>query len=139
MTTLGVDVGTVRIGLAVGDPTGTIATPLETRQRQPEAALWQGLHTLISERGVTTAVVGLPRRMDGREAEAAALARDFAAELRRRTGIDVEMWDERLTTVQAERSMIAAGTRRRQRRERIDAVAAALILQSWLDARTRAR
>ena len=82
-------------------------------------------------------MVGLPRRLDGSEGEAAAAARALADEASRECGLPVEMWDERLTTVAAERALIAGGMRRQRRRETVDAVAAALMLQSWLDARTR--
>jgi putative Holliday junction resolvase len=73
--------------------------------------------------------------LDGSEGEAAQEARRFAAEVERRTGMAVELWDERLTTVQAERTLVDAGVRRSRRRTRVDAVAAALLLQNWLDAR----
>jgi putative Holliday junction resolvase len=82
-------------------------------------------------------VVGLPRRLDGSEGGSAADARHVAAQVRARTGLPVEMWDERFTTAAAERSLIANGRRRAQRRRSVDAVAASLLLQSWLDARAR--
>ena len=134
---LGIDVGTVRVGVAVGDPTGVIASPVESLPRRDAPALWERLRRIVAEHECERAVVGLPRMMDGSEGSAAAAARAFAAELHAALGIPVEMWDERLTTVQAERSMIAAGTRRRQRRERIDAVAAGIMLQAWLDSQRR--
>ena len=137
MTTpaLGVDVGSVRVGLAGSDETGTIATPLQTVPRRPAEALWRAVATVVAERLPLRIVVGLPRRLDGGEGDAARDAREVAAELERRTGLPVDLWDERFTTVAAERSMIAAGMRREDRRRRIDAVAASLLLQSWLDSR----
>jgi len=84
---------------------------------------------------VERVVIGLPRRLDGSEGVAAEQARHFASELERRTTAPVELWDERFTTVIAERSLIESGVRRRRRREVIDAVAAAVLLQSWLDSR----
>lgn len=137
MTTpaLGIDVGTVRVGLAGSDETGTIATPLRTVPRQPAARLWREVEQVVVERLPERIVVGLPLRLDGSEGDSAVDARGVAEQLHRRTGLPVEMWDERFTTVAAERSMIAAGQRRAKRRETIDAVAATLLLQSWLDSR----
>jgi putative Holliday junction resolvase len=132
---LGVDVGTVRVGLAGSDETGTIATPLRTVPRQPAARLWAEVEQVVVARLPERIVVGLPRRLDGSEGKSAVDARGVAEQLHRRTGLPVEMWDERFTTAAAERSMIAAGQRRAKRRERIDAVAATLLLQSWLDSR----
>lgn len=140
MTTpaIGVDVGTVRVGLAGSDETGLLATPLRTVPRQPAARLWQEVGEVVDERMPARIVVGLPRRLDGSEGESAADARAVADQLHRRTGLPVEMWDERFTTVAAERSLIAAGRRRAQRRRTVDAVAASLLLQSWLDSRANA-
>jgi putative Holliday junction resolvase len=134
---LGVDVGTVRVGLAGSDETGTIATPLRTVPRQPAARLWREVAEVVGERLPERIVVGLPRRLDGSEGDSALDARTLAAQLRDHTGLPVEMWDERFTTVAAERTLIASGQRRARRRERIDAVAATLLLQSWLDSRAR--
>jgi putative Holliday junction resolvase len=140
MTTpaLGVDVGTVRVGLAGSDETGLLATPLRTVLRQPAARLWEEVSRVVDERMPACIVVGLPRRLDGTEGESAADARAVADQLRKRTGLPVEMWDERFTTAAAERSLIAAGRRRAQRRRTVDAVAASLLLQSWLDSRANA-
>jgi putative Holliday junction resolvase len=132
---LGVDVGTVRVGVAGSDETGAIATPLRTLPRRPERRLWQEMQLLVAERLPERIVVGLPLRLDGSEGDSAVDARGVAAQLQRRTGLPVEMWDERFTTAAAERSLIAAGRRRARRRETIDAVAATLLLQSWLDSR----
>ncbi|MBJ7595030.1 MAG: Holliday junction resolvase RuvX [Candidatus Dormibacteraeota bacterium] len=132
---LGVDVGTVRVGLAGSDETGVIATPLRTVPRQPAARLWREVREVVEERLPACIVVGLPRRLDGSEGESAADARAVADQLHKRTGLPVEMWDERFTTAAAERSLIAAGQRRAQRRRSVDAVAATLLLQSWLDYR----
>jgi putative Holliday junction resolvase len=134
---LGLDIGSVRVGVAAGDPTGTIATPLAVLPRTQPRRLWQRLREEVDSRGVTRLVVGLPRRLDGSEGDMARDARDFAETARRELALEVVMWDERLTTAQAERSLIAAGQRRTVRRQRVDAVAAALMLQSWLDSRRR--
>lgn len=136
---LGVDVGTVRVGFAGSDDTGTIATPLRTVPRRPAATLWREVSAIVGERLPDRIVVGLPRRLDGSEGDSAADARGLAEQLHRRTGLPVEMWDERFTTAAAERSLIAAGQRRAQRRRSVDAVAAALLLQSWLDSRVHTR
>ncbi len=135
---MGVDVGTVRVGVAGSDETGTIATPLRTISRRPTARLWEEVTEVVEERRPVRIVVGLPRRLDGSEGESAADARRLADELHRHTGLPVEMWDERFTTAAAERSLIAAGRRRAARRRSIDSVAASLLLQSWLDARAGA-
>jgi putative pre-16S rRNA nuclease len=103
--------------------------------RRPAARLWREVELVVVDRLPERIVVGLPLRLDGSEGDSAVDARGVAEELHRRTGLPVEMWDERFTTVAAERSMIAAGQRRARRRETIDAVAATLLLQSWLDSR----
>jgi len=131
---LGIDVGSVRIGLAISDETCTLASPVAT---VPNAArtLWTRLEREIEEREVDRVVIGLPRLLDGTEGEAAESARAFAAELGRRTTTPIELWDERFTTTIAERSLIESGLRRKRRRAVIDSVAAAVLLQSWLDSR----
>lgn len=136
---LGVDVGSVRVGIAASDETRLIATPLESLQRRDRRALMSRITAIAAEREATTAVVGLPRMLDGSEGDAARAARAFGDELAADTGLAVEYWDERFTTAEAERSMIAAGIRREARRKRIDAVAAALILQGWLNSRKHHR
>lgn len=93
------------------------------------------LACIASREGVKRVVVGLPRRLAGDEGPAAERVRKFVAALSERVAVPVVTWDERMTTVQAERAMLAGGMRRRQRRGRIDKVAAALMLQSYLDAR----
>ena len=129
---LGLDAGSVRIGVAATDPTGTIASPVTTLRRD-DPALLERIGAEARVRGATRIVVGLPRAMSGAEGAAAESARRFAEEVARGTDLPVEMWDERLTSVQAERSLVATGMRRRRRREVADAVAAGLMLQAWLD------
>jgi putative holliday junction resolvase len=131
---LGIDVGSVRIGLAISDETCTIASPIATVPNESRT-LWPRIEREMEDRQVDRVVIGLPRRLDGTEGEAAQGARTFAAELALRTTIHIELWDERFTTTIAERSLIASGVRRKRRREVIDSVAAAVLLQSWLDAR----
>ena len=135
---LGIDVGTARLGLAASDPTQTVALPVATLPRGArDAETLSRLTREISERDVAVIVVGLPRQLDGSEGDAAAAARRFAAQLGKRTRARVELWDERFTTALAERSLVEAGVRRSRRRQTVDAVAATLILQSWLDSRRR--
>ena len=134
---LGIDAGTVRVGVAASDPSLPVATPVAVLRRDAPR-FWDSLLQLVRERGASHAVVGLPLRADGGEGDAAQMARTFAAELQRRSGCEVTLWDERFTSQQAERSLLQGGMRRRQRREHIDAVAATLLLQSWLDHRYRA-
>jgi putative Holliday junction resolvase len=131
---LGIDVGSVRIGLAISDETCTIASAVATVPNEART-LWTRLEREIEDREVDRVVIGLPRSLDGSEGEAAQSARAFAAELARRTTRPIELWDERFTTTIAERSLIESGLRRKKRREVIDSVAAAVLLQSWLDSR----
>lgn len=133
---LGVDFGERRIGVALSDPTATVASPLSVVERVGPRKDANAIGRLVEREGVVTVVVGLPRTLDGDERRSAEEARAFADRIRRRLpGLPVHLWDERLTTAQAEREMIADGARRSRRRQRVDAVAATLILQSWLDAR----
>jgi putative Holliday junction resolvase len=135
---LALDPGSVRVGVAASDAAVTVATPVGSFPRDP-ATLWPRLLREVRDRGVRHIVVGLPRRLDGSEGPAAAAARDLAAEAEDRTGVPCELWDERFTTVQAERQLIASGARRRRRRDVVDAAAATLLLQSWLDSSARRR
>ena len=133
---LGVDLGDARIGLAVSDPLGHIAQPLETVQCVGPKKDVQRIVARAKELEVAVIVVGLPLLMSGEEGERALEAREFASQLERRlAGVPVELWDERLTTVQAERTMISDGVRRRRRKTSVDSIAAALILQGYLDSR----
>jgi putative Holliday junction resolvase len=134
--TLGLDAGSVRVGLAATDPTATIASPVATLPRR-DREFWNRVREEARERGAERVVVGLPLRLDGTEGEAAVAARALADEVSRQTGLPVEMWDERLSSVAAERALLESGMRRERRRETIDAVAAAIMLQGWLDAARR--
>ncbi len=136
MRALGVDFGEKRIGLAVSDPTGTIATPLETLVRRTGRRVPYGkIEALARENGVEHVVVGLPLSLDGSESDWCAEVRTMGAELGRRLGVDVAFVDERMTSVRAERAVRSVGLRKRAREEkaRVDAAAAQLILQAWLD------
>lgn len=133
---LGVDPGTKRIGLAVSDLTGTIASPLLVVQRSksPRHDLTEIARIARTEEAEVI-VVGLPINMDGSLGPAAKAATLFAERLATVAGVPVELHDERRTTVTADRAMLAAGLNAIERRQRVDKVAAAVMLQSWLDAR----
>jgi len=132
---MAVDPGSRRVGVAVSDPTGTIAQPLSAVPAEPAETLTERLATLAREQEATGLVVGLPRRLDGSQGPEAKAARALADGLRRATGLPVALVDERLTSVAAERALLAGGASRARRRELSDQVAAALILQSYLDGR----
>ncbi|HKF19535.1 MAG TPA: Holliday junction resolvase RuvX [Candidatus Dormibacteraeota bacterium] len=130
---LAVDPGSRRVGVAVSDPTGTIAQPLTVLSAHPTDTLIERLTTLTREHEATALVVGLPRRLDGRLGPEAEAALSLADQLRAATGLEVTMVDERLTSVAAERALLSSGASRARRRRLSDQVAAALILQTFLD------
>jgi putative Holliday junction resolvase len=136
---LAVDLGERRIGLALSDASGTLASPLRTLEASGDPE-HDRLAVVMAARDAEAQVivVGLPRSLSGREGPAARRARAEAAALAEVAGeITVELHDERFTTRDAERALGAAGTRRRERRARVDAAAAAIILQSYLDAKAK--
>jgi putative Holliday junction resolvase len=136
---LGVDVGSVRIGLALCDPDGVLASPLETvaRDMKRGSDLTRIAH-LVAEREVIEVIVGLPRSLSGTEGRAALAVRDYTAALTARLApIPVHLSDERLTTVIAGRTLTQRGVRGSKRRAVVDQAAAVLILQGWLDAERR--
>lgn len=136
---LGVDVGTVRIGVAVSDPDGILATPVETVRRERGTAHLRRLATLVDELQVVEVVVGLPRTLADRAGSSAEDAVGVADELAGRIRpVPVRLADERLTTVSAARSLREAGVRSRDQRGKIDQAAAVAILQGWLDQRRAA-
>jgi putative Holliday junction resolvase len=133
---LGLDLGTVRIGVAVSDSIGIIASPHSViRRGEDHGADHAAIAAIVSELEVGRVVVGLPLSMDGSVGPAAEAALEEIDELGDRLAVPVEPYDERLTTVSAERSLREGGVRGRSRRDVIDKVAAAVILQSWLDGR----
>lgn len=132
---VGVDVGSVRVGVAVSDPDAILATPLVTLDRDAagERDLIE-LAAIVAEHDAVEVVVGLPVGLSGRDGAAAALARDYAAALESRIApIPVRVIDERLTTVSAERSLRSSGIRGKARRKVVDQAAAVVILQTALD------
>lgn len=133
MRVLGIDVGSHRIGLALSDPTGMIAQSLTVIPRTGWRPMLEQLQRIITEHRVERVVVGLPLRMDGKEGDAALDAKAFAERLQRILKIPVVLQDERLSTAEAERALVAQDIRREKRRTRRDAVAAALFLQTYLD------
>ena len=136
---LGIDVGTVRIGVALSDPDGILATPLETVRRDRGAAHLRRIAELVGEHGVVEVVVGLPRTLADRAGSSADDAVAVADALAGRIGsVPVRMADERLTTVSASRSLRESGVRAREQRGMIDQAAAVAILQGWLDQRRNA-
>lgn len=135
---LAVDPGSRRVGVAVSDPTATIASPLTTVAAEPAETLVERLVELARAQEAVRLVVGLPRRLDGGQGPEAHAARTLADALRRASGLPVALVDERLTSVAAERALLAGGASRARRRELSDQVAATLILQSYLDGPGRA-
>jgi len=134
---VGIDPGEARIGIAVSDENHSIAFPRTTvagRGGHAEAA--GKVREALAGEEISAVVVGLPLRLDGTEGEAARRARAFGAVLGQVLGVDVEYWDERLTTAAAERSLREMGRRGRKQREVVDQSAAALLLQGYLDAKS---
>jgi putative Holliday junction resolvase len=134
---LGVDVGTVRVGVALSDPAPVLASPLVTLSRDERSGSdLDRLAELVTEHEVVEVVVGLPKTLAGRHGPAAAGAVAYATELARRVGaVPVRLGDERLTTVTASRVLAQRGVRGKKQRAVVDQAAAVEILQAWLDAR----
>lgn len=130
---LGIDFGEKRIGLALSDPTGLLVVDSWVLERQGGARDLEYLLGVCRERGVERIVVGLPRSLGGGLGPQAQLTLDFVQRLAQHTGLPVDTWDERFSSVAAERAMKDAGVRRERRRQQRDAVAAALLLQSYLE------
>ena len=135
MIILGVDWGRVRAGVAVSDELGLLAHPLETLPADSPRRLVEAVARLAETHRADAVVVGLPRNMDGTEGDSAREARRFAENLESQAGRPVVLWDERLTSWEAERTLRESGAGRRKRKESKDVMAACLILQSYLDAK----
>lgn len=138
MRVLGVDLGSRRIGVAISDTTGTLATPhgVVARSGDP-AADHRVLAGLVAELGAERVVVGLPLSMSGGAGPAARAAAEEAVALAAVLAVPVDTYDERLTTVSAQRALRSGGTRAKEQRNVIDKAAAAVMLQAWLDGRPR--
>jgi putative Holliday junction resolvase len=134
MRVLGVDYGQKRIGLALSDESGTIAQPLDYIAGGGIAAVGREIARIGADRKVGKIVVGVPLRLDGTKSEQTERTLVFIAELGRATTIPVTQWDERLTTAQAERVLLEGNVRRSDRKQKIDKLAAQIMLQSYLDA-----
>lgn len=136
MRVLGLDLGERRIGVAVSDPSGILASPHGVVGRTGDrAAEHAAIAALVTELGAECVVVGLPLSLSGRAGPAAEAARAEAGELAASLPVPVETFDERLTTVAASRSMRAGGTKAKKQRKRIDEMAASVMLQNWLEQR----
>ena len=136
MRIMGLDFGSKTVGVAISDPLLITAQGIEIIRRKDENKLRQTLariEELIVEYEVTKIVLGLPKNMNDTLGERAALSLEFHDKLERRTGLPVVMWDERLTTVAADKAMMEAGIRREYRKDYVDKIAAVLILQGYLD------
>lgn len=136
MRIMGLDYGSKTVGVAVSDPLGITAQAVETIVRKEENKLRKTLarvEALAAEYGVEKFVLGLPKHMNNDIGERAEKALEFGEMLRRRTGLEVVMWDERLTTASAERTLIESGVRRENRKQYVDQIAAVFILQGFLD------
>ena len=135
MRIMGLDVGSKTVGVAISDPLGFTAQGVEIIKIDEEAGEFgfDRLGQLVKEYKVDKFVVGLPKNMNNTLGERAARTEEFKAALERRTGIPVILWDERLSTAAAERVLIERGVRREHRKETVDQIAAALILQGYLD------
>jgi putative holliday junction resolvase len=134
---LGIDHGDARIGVAISDELGMLAHPMETitiKDTEPLARIAQ----IVAEKSVETIIIGFPKNMDGTTGPAAEKVRVFAEQLRAKVTCPVRLWDERLTTVAAQKSLHAAGRNTKQSRAVIDQAAAQLILQGWLDSQNMA-
>ncbi|MDP7184105.1 MAG: Holliday junction resolvase RuvX [Paracoccaceae bacterium] len=129
----GLDLGTVTIGVAVSDTFQSVATPLETIKRKKFTLDAEKLLAILTRRNIGAIVLGLPRNMDGTEGPRCQATRAFARNLSRLTELPIGFWDERLSTVAAERALLEADTSRKRRSEVIDHVAASYILQGALD------
>ncbi len=138
MRIMGLDFGSKTVGVAISDPLGITAQGVEIIRRKEENKLRQTyarIEELIVAYQVEAIVLGLPKNMNATEGERAQLTREFRDGLERRTGLPVTMWDERLTTVAADKAMMEAGIRREHRKDYVDMIAASLILQGYLDSR----
>jgi putative Holliday junction resolvase len=133
MRILGIDHGTKRIGLAISDELGVIAQPLEYVLAEPFVKFLARLKEIIRAKEVELLLVGMPRNMDGSYGPAALKVQEFVAVLNETVGIPIKVWDERLTSAQANRFLIQGNVRRDKRKEKVDKTAAAILLQSYLD------
>ena len=135
MRILALDHGSKRIGVAISDELKVIAQPLEYIPAEPFANFIVRLKELIREKEVDLILLGMPRNMDGSYGPAALKVQEFAALLKENVAVPITTWDERLTSAQAQRYLISGNVRRQERKEKVDKMAAAILLQSYLDSR----
>jgi putative holliday junction resolvase len=133
MRILALDHGTKRIGVAISDEMKMIAQPVEFIPAEPFAEFLARLKDLLREKEVELVLVGMPRNMDGSYGSAALQVQDFVAAVKNAVTVPIKTWDERLTSVQANRYLIEGNVRRDQRKQKVDKMAAAILLQSYLD------
>ncbi len=133
MRILALDHGTKRVGIAVSDELKMIAQPLEYIPAEPFADFLKRFRELLAEKEVELVLVGMPRNMDGSYGPAAFKVQEFVAALKGAVTVPIKTWDERLTSVQANRLLIQGNVRRDQRKQKVDKMAAAILLQSYLD------
>ncbi|HRT08900.1 MAG TPA: Holliday junction resolvase RuvX [Candidatus Paceibacterota bacterium] len=133
MRILALDHGTKRIGVAISDEMKMIAQPLEYIPAEPFAAFLERLKNLLREKEVELVLVGMPRNMDGSYGPAALKVQEFVAALRAAVTVPIKTWDERLTSALANRFLLEGNVRRDKRKEKVDKMAAAILLQSYLD------
>jgi putative holliday junction resolvase len=133
MRILAIDHGTKRMGIAVSDELQMIAQPVEFIPAEPFAEFLTRLKELLRDKEVELIVVGMPRNMDGSYGPAALKVQDFVGVLRNAVTVPIRTWDERLTSVQANRFLLEGNVRREKRKEKVDKMAAAILLQSYLD------
>ena len=136
MRILAIDPGTKRIGIAISDELKVIAQPLEYILAEPFAAFLTRLGSLLREKEVDLILVGMPRNMDGSYGPAALKVQSFIAALKEAVDVPIKTWDERLTSAQANRFLIQGNVRREKRKEKVDKMAAAILLRSYLDSMT---
>jgi len=130
---LGIDFGTRRIGLALSDPTGMMASPLPFLENAGNREVVSKLQELVQSHGVKTLVIGLPRNMDGTYGPSALKVREFITQIQPKLSAEIVTQDERLTTVQASRDLVQMGLSQKELRKKIDSSSATLILQQYLD------
>ena len=131
---MALDLGSKRIGVAISDPTRTIAQSYGVVKRKSREADFARYLQIMTEQQVTLLLVGLPTTAEGEDSETAVWIRDYIAEFSQQCAVPIQFWDESFTTVQAEESLRQRGTRGKKARQQVDAVAAAFILQTFLDA-----
>lgn len=137
MRILGLDLGEKKIGVAISDELGLTAQGIDVIERKNDGKDIDKICEIISEYKVTGIVAGLPKNMNGTLGPSGEAVKAYAAKLQKATGIDLDFWDERLTTVAAERTLLEADVSRKKRKKVIDKLAAVLILQSYLDFKSR--